>query len=114
VRNKSAFRLEPAPYDLSRPLAPPPEREHQDPRIPGQRRTAFWVTIAGQHVGRVALVEPDGHWAYQPEVIDPAATGRRAVLPRPIGEPVEKRSQAIEQVIKEWRRRRRAARDKVA
>jgi hypothetical protein len=104
---RPAFRLEPAPYDLRRPLDPPPERIRKDPRIPDQHRTAFWVEVNGQRVGRVVLVEFDDRagWWYQPEVSMPGEK-----LPRPFSEPLAKRQDAVDEVIEEWRKEARAAR----
>lgn len=100
------FRLEPSPYSLTDPLGVPPERLRHDPRIPDQRLTAFWVTVKGEHVGRVQMVEFEDRpgWYYQPEVCDPASEG--PCMPEPFGNPEAKRRDAVDAVIDEWRDRR--------
>lgn len=95
------YKIEPSPYDLRRPMDVAPERIRKDPRIKDQRLTAFWVTVRGEHVGRVSMHEFDDRpgWFYQPESWD--GTGR----PTPFGDPLPKRKQAVEAVIDEWRAR---------
>lgn len=102
------YALEPSPYNLAKPLEPAPARIRHDPRIPTQRRTAFWVVVKDQHVGRVTMVEFEDRagWWYQAEVIDPAHPGSK---PKPFGEPHARRKLAIEAVVDEWRVLRREA-----
>lgn len=93
------YKLEPAPYDLRHPLAPPPERLRKDPRITDQHRTAFWVVVDGQYVGRVVMVEYEEQrgWFYAPEVLRP---GER--FPKAFDEPKQRRQEAVLEVVDEY------------
>lgn len=96
---KVTAHLEPAPYDLAHPLNEAPARLRHDPRIPHQRRTAFWVVDKDTRVGRIVMVEFEdkGGWWYQPEVVvDPSAPKPKV---KAVDGPLPRRKLAVEAVL---------------
>lgn len=103
TRGAHDIRLEPSPYDLSKPKEPAPERRRKDPRLTDQRLTAFWVYEGETKIGRVKMIEYENRsgWWYVPEVYDEPQEKRpgRPRRPKQCGDPQPMRRLAVEKVV---------------